>query len=270
MKACSRLMVGRCISESDGAVPQVFVSHSTEDAVIARQVADALRAAGLGVWIAPDSIRPGEAYNEAIVAGLRACDTLAVLVSRASNTSKHVAREVGLADGHGKRIIPIRIEAVEPSDGLTYYLSMPQWVEWHAHGAAALAPMISMLGHAPPISIAPPEVRPPPPARVASYAVIEIRRGNHLTGSARNVAILVDGEKVDEVGNGKSLVLHVAPGRRELAARFDYIKSAPFVVDAEQGRVRVVELGLPNVSDVGAQLSGLLGQSKYFRWKLVE
>jgi hypothetical protein len=72
------------------------------------------------------------------------------------------------------------------------------------------------------------------------------------------------------VGNGKSLVLHVAPGRRELAARSDYIKSAPFVVDAEQGRVRVVELGLPNVSDVGAQLSGLLGQSKYFRWKLVE
>lgn len=121
---------------------QVFVSHSTEDAAVARQVADALRAAGIGVWIAPDSIRPGEAYNEAIVAGLKASDVLAVLVSKASNASKHVAREVGLADSHGKKIIPIRIEAVEPSDGLTYYLSMPQWVEWHARGAAALTPVI--------------------------------------------------------------------------------------------------------------------------------
>ena len=49
-------------------MPQVFVSHSAEDIAIARQVADALRAAGVGVWIAPDSIKPGEASNEAVVA----------------------------------------------------------------------------------------------------------------------------------------------------------------------------------------------------------
>lgn len=248
---------------------QVFVSHSTEDAAIARQVADALRAAGVGVWIAPESIKPGEAYNEAIVAGLRACDMLAVLISKASNASKHVAREVGLADGQGKRIVPIRIEAVEPSDGLAYYLSMPQWVEWHAHGPAALAPMIGMLGGS---VAAPPAVRaaPPPVAVTGAGAVIEVRRGNHLTGSARNVAILINGEKCGEVANGKALALHVQPGRHEIVARIDYIKSAPFSVDAEAGRIRIVELGLPNVGDVGAQLSGLLGQSKYFQWKLVE
>lgn len=74
-------------------MPQVFISHSTEDAAVARQVADALRGAGIGVWIAPDSIPPGEAYNEAIVVGLKASDTFAILVSRASNASKHVARE---------------------------------------------------------------------------------------------------------------------------------------------------------------------------------
>jgi hypothetical protein len=254
-------------------MPQVFVSHSTEDAAVARQVADALRAAGVGVWIAPDSIKPGEAYNEAIVAGLRACDTLVVLVSKASNASRHVAREVGLADGQGKRIVPIRIEAVEPSDGLTYYLSMPQWVEWHARGAAALTPMIGMLAGAVPDPapvVAAPAAPPPPAAIAAGDAVIEVRRTSQLAGSARNVAILINGEKVGEVGNGKSLTLHVKPGRWEIVARVDYIKSAPFAVDAEAGRLRIVELGLPNVVDVGAQLSGLLGQSKYFNWKLVE
>jgi hypothetical protein len=40
-------------------MPQGLVSHSTEDAAIARQVAGALRAAGVGVWLAPDSIKPG-------------------------------------------------------------------------------------------------------------------------------------------------------------------------------------------------------------------
>jgi hypothetical protein len=66
---------------------QVLVSYPTEDVAIARQVADALRAAGVSVWIAPESIKPGEAYNEAIVVGLHPCETLAVLVCRSSNAS---------------------------------------------------------------------------------------------------------------------------------------------------------------------------------------
>lgn len=252
-------------------MPLIFISHSTDDAATARQVAAALRDHGIDIWIAPDSIKPGEAYNEAIVAGLKASTALAVLVSRASNGSKHVAREVGLADSHGKAIIPIRIEPVEPSDGLTYYLSMPQWVEWHARGAAALAPLIAMLGGA---SGAPTLTLPPkdeqPAASADGMAMIEVRRGNHLTGVARNVALLVDGQKVGEVANGKSIILSVAPGRREVSARMDYTKSAPFAVEARAGRLSVLELALPNISDVGAQFSGLLGRSNYFTWKLVE
>lgn len=252
-------------------MPLIFISHSTDDAAVARQVAEALRAQGLGIWIAPDSIKPGEAYNEAIVAGLKASTALAVLVSRASNGSKHVAREVGLADSHGKAIIPIRIEPVEPSDGLTYYLSMPQWVEWHARGAAALAPLIAMLGGAGEgATLAVPPQGEQPAAWADGMAMIEVRRGIHLTGVARNVALLVDGQKVGEVANGKSPILSVTPGRREVSARMDYTKSAPFAVDAQAGRLSVLELALPNISDVGGQLSGLLGRSNYFSWKLVE
>jgi len=143
-----------------------------------------------------------------------------VLVSRASNASGHVARERGLADGHGKRVIPIRIEAVDPSDGLTGYLSMPQRVEWHAHGASALVPMIGMLGDAP-VDIVLPQVATAPSAIVGSDAMIEVRRGNHLPGSARNGAILVNRDQVGRIGNGKSSLLRVTPGRREIAARFD-------------------------------------------------
>lgn len=75
-------------------MPQVRVSCATEDAAIARKVADAVRAAGVGVWIAPGSIKPEERYNKATAAKLRACGSLAVRVSRASDASKHVVREV--------------------------------------------------------------------------------------------------------------------------------------------------------------------------------
>lgn len=251
---------------------QVFLSHSTEDAAVARQVADALRAAGLGVWIAPDSIRPGEAYNEAIVAGLKASDTLAVLVSKASNASKHVAREVGLADSLGKKIIPIRIEAIEPSDGLTYYLSMPQWVEWHARGAAALAPLIGMLGGggAQPAPLAAPVPPSPPPPVQAGAALIRVHRPSRGSYAARMVAILVDGQKIGEIANGATADFTVPAGRHEVTARVDYVKSKPFTVDATAGRARVLELVMPDMADVGGQLSGLLGSSNFFSWKLIE
>jgi hypothetical protein len=254
-------------------MPQVFISHSTEDAAVARQVADAFRAAGVTVWIAPESIKPGEAYNEAIVAGLRASDTLAVLVSKASNASKHVAREVGLADSQGKRIIPIRIEAVEPSDGLTYYLSMPQWVEWHARGAAALAPLITMLSGAGPAP-EPPRPQPPSPQPAAPVqtgaAVIRVHRPPRGSYAARMIAILVDGQKIGEIGNGATADFTVQAGRREIMARVDYVKSKPFAVDAAAGRARVLELEMPEMADVGGQVAGLLGQSSFFSWKLIE
>jgi hypothetical protein len=249
-------------------MPQVFLSHSTEDAAIARQVADALRAAGVAVWIAPESIRPGEAYNEAIVAGLKASDTLAVLVSRASNASKHVAREVGLADSQAKRIIPIRIEAIEPSDGLTYYLSMPQWVEWHARGAAALAPLIGMLGGAGPAP-EPARQQPAPPVQAGS-AVIRVRRPSRGAYAARMIAILVDGQKIGEIANGATADFTVQAGRREIMARVDYVKSKPFPVDASAGKARVLELDVPEMANVGGQVAGLLGQSSFFNWKLIE
>jgi hypothetical protein len=75
---------------------QVFVSRSTEDVAIAQQVVATLKAGGVGIWIAPDSIPPGVAYNEAIVAGLRASDTLAVRVSKAANANDIGGQFAGL------------------------------------------------------------------------------------------------------------------------------------------------------------------------------
>lgn len=253
---------------------QVFLSHASEDVAVARQVAGALRAGGIAVWIAPESILPGQAYNEAIVAGLRDSDTFAILVSKASNASKHVAREVGLADSQGKRIIPIRIENVQPSDGLTYYLSMPQWVEWHAQGPGALGPVIAMLGGgAAPVALAPmkPLAPMPPmaPAAGQGVATIRIERGSALAYSGRQYAILVDGQKIAEVGNGASVDVQVAAGRREISCRVDYVKSDPFPVDVGSGQTAVLRVASAELSDIGGQLKGLFGSSSYFKWTRV-
>ena len=45
---------------------QLFISHATADAAFAQRLAADLRAQGFAVWIAPQSIRPGEQWVAAI------------------------------------------------------------------------------------------------------------------------------------------------------------------------------------------------------------
>jgi hypothetical protein len=47
------------------SVKQVFISHAEEDAGFAHRLADDLRRLGVEVWIAPESILPGEGCAKA-------------------------------------------------------------------------------------------------------------------------------------------------------------------------------------------------------------
>ncbi len=51
-------------------IKQVFISHATQDAELAHRLADDLRRLGVPFWIAPESIRPGESWVDAIERGL--------------------------------------------------------------------------------------------------------------------------------------------------------------------------------------------------------
>lgn len=48
----------------------IFISHARQDADFAHQLADDLAVRGWEIWIAPDSIRPGERWVDAINRGL--------------------------------------------------------------------------------------------------------------------------------------------------------------------------------------------------------
>lgn len=49
---------------------QVFISHAHQDAEVAQRLAHDLAAHGYDIWIAPDSIQPGEKWVEAMNRGL--------------------------------------------------------------------------------------------------------------------------------------------------------------------------------------------------------
>ncbi len=104
----------------------VFISHSSGDAEIARELRVVLEDAGYSCWMAPDDIVGTETWTEQILGAIADSRVMVVLVSAAANASPHVSREVNLALGRKRAVLPIRIESVAPEGPLEYLLSLVQ------------------------------------------------------------------------------------------------------------------------------------------------
>ena len=76
---------------------QIFLSHATADADFAHQLAGDLRAEGWRVWIAPESIHPGEKWVEAIDRGLETSGVFVVVLTPAAVASRWVNTETDAA-----------------------------------------------------------------------------------------------------------------------------------------------------------------------------
>jgi len=107
----------------------LFISHSSDDAEVARALRAVLESAGYTSWMAPDDIVGTDTWTEQILAAIADSKAMLVLVSTASNGSPHVSREVNLALGKRRAVLPIRIEDVAPGGSLEYLLSLVQRVD---------------------------------------------------------------------------------------------------------------------------------------------
>ena len=78
-------------------MPQLFISHATEDASFAKRLARSVRSANVDVWMAPDSIHPGEDFVDAIQRGLSDTTHLVVIMSPDAIESSWVKLEMNTA-----------------------------------------------------------------------------------------------------------------------------------------------------------------------------
>jgi hypothetical protein len=107
----------------------VFISHASEDAESARELRSILEGAGYTCWMAPDDIVGTDTWTEQILGAINGSRAMIVLVSGTANASPHVSREVNLALGRRRAVLPIRIEPVAPGGSLEYLLSLVQRVD---------------------------------------------------------------------------------------------------------------------------------------------
>jgi TIR domain-containing protein len=121
-----------------------FVCHSSEDGAFALSVAQQLEANGvLRCWIAPRDVPFGVEYPTALVDAIASCDIFLLLLSKRSNASHMVHREVERAASRKKPVYTVRIEDVVISKELEIFVSTPQRIDALGCDASQVAERIA-------------------------------------------------------------------------------------------------------------------------------
>lgn len=105
----------------------LFISYSSEDKDLAHHVLSFLESRGHKCWIAPRDILPAADWAESIIDAIDSSSGMVLLLSRHSNESPQVRREVERAVSRGITIYPLLVERIELSKWMQYYISAHHW-----------------------------------------------------------------------------------------------------------------------------------------------
>ncbi len=191
----------------------LFISHSSNDAEVARLLCRELERASLRCWLAERDILPGQQWAESILNAIEGSDAMLLIFSASANASPHVLREVERAVSKGIQIIPVRIDDTEPSRSMELFITVSHWLYAANESVASFVPRLidacrritgqSALPAAKPADFALEQEPPPAPDRVLRAPV-----------SALNEAVVEDATLswFEELGYSIGHGPHIAPG----------------------------------------------------------
>lgn len=125
-------------------MPKVFISHSNQDSDETLFIADALRQAGIDVWVDFENIRGGADWLCEIEAGIQRCDALVVVLSKASATSVWVERECLYAWQLDKPVFTALIADIL----IPLYLINIQYCDLREHQVEGMAGLVESIRYA--------------------------------------------------------------------------------------------------------------------------
>lgn len=134
---------------------QIFISHAHQDTEFAYRLANDLRRQGWNIWIAPESIRPGERWVTAINRGLAESSIFLLVLTPAAVQSHWVQDEtnaaIEMAHQGEIRFIPLQVQPTHKPPLWRMY----QWISFqgeyeiglaHLQSALLLESVVSKLG----------------------------------------------------------------------------------------------------------------------------
>ncbi len=108
---------------------EVFISYSSKDKQMANAICHYLEQEKISCWIAPRDVGLGMNFADEIVNAIPKSKIMIIIFSANSNSSKQVMRELELAVNNDIIVIPVRIEDIIPTGGMSFYLATMQWID---------------------------------------------------------------------------------------------------------------------------------------------
>ncbi len=109
--------------------PDVFISHSSRDKELAKELVAALERQGIYCWIDHRNLTPGIRWDGQLKSAIDSCRSMLLLESEHSNLSPEVHAELGIARQRRIPIIPVKLGKFQRSDQLEYLLQGFQWID---------------------------------------------------------------------------------------------------------------------------------------------
>ncbi|KAA3655702.1 MAG: TIR domain-containing protein [Chloroflexi bacterium] len=151
---------------------QIFISHAHQDAEFAHKLADDLKVRGFDIWIAPDSIQPGEKWVAAISRGLDESGIFIVVLTPDAVNSRWVKGETDVAiemEANGEIVfLPLHLKSCRPPAMWRSYQRIPFYTDFDAGFSQLLASLD------PEKQSQPSAPKPEPPAPKTQPALIEL------------------------------------------------------------------------------------------------
>lgn len=108
---------------------KVFISYSPEDRDIADSICAHLECGKIRCWIAPRDVFYRENDDESVIRAIDQSFILLLIISKNSNRSYEVLKEVEIAVRGAKFVLPLRIDDVPIHDDLNKFIGTITWLE---------------------------------------------------------------------------------------------------------------------------------------------
>ena len=97
-----------------------FISYGSKDRDIVNPIKDILVANGIKTWVAPDDIPAGSNYSEVINDAIKNCTLFVIVLTKDSQESLWIQRELERAVTYDKPILPVQIDNFDLSLSLIH------------------------------------------------------------------------------------------------------------------------------------------------------
>lgn len=127
----------------------VFISYSSKDFTNVSAIKSVLEINNIKCWMAPSSIPIGSSYANEIPVAIRNCRMFLLMLSTRSQESQWVQKEVSLALGYGKTVLPFMLENCELTESFNFFLTDVQRYNAYESQSEILKELIDRISSQP-------------------------------------------------------------------------------------------------------------------------